>query len=111
MLFASPTERQRTWCAVVYAIGLALTFDEFGMWLHLGGGYWQRASFDAVTVIAAVLALIAYAPARGQWTRRHVIAAMLIAIAVVVFGTLFVRSLQRHEVGPRLHELEDRGPG
>jgi hypothetical protein len=27
---------------------MALTFDEFGMWLHLGGSYWQRASFDAV---------------------------------------------------------------
>jgi hypothetical protein len=110
MLFASPTERQRTGCAVVYAIGLALTFDEFGMWLHLGGGYWQRASFDAVTVIAAVLALIAYAPAREQWTRRHVIAALLIVLAVAVFGTLFVRSLQRHEVGPRLHQLEDAAP-
>jgi hypothetical protein len=111
MLFAPPTGRQRTACAVVYAIGLALTFDKFGMWLHLGGGYWQRASFDAVTVIAAVLALIAYAPARGQWTRRHMIAALLIGIAVGVFGTLFVRSLQKHEVGPRLHELENRAPG
>ena len=111
MLFAPPTGRQRAWCAVVYAIGLALTFDEFGMWLHLGGGYWQRASFDAVTVIAAVLALIAYAPARGQWTRRHVIAAFLILIAVAVFGVLFVHSLQKHNIGPRLHRLEDAGPG
>jgi hypothetical protein len=110
MLFAPPTGRQRTGCAVVYAIGLALTFDEFGMWLHLGGGYWQRASFDAVTVIAAVLALIAYAPARGQWTRRQAIAALLILLAVAAFGTLFVRSLQKHEVGPRLHRLEDAAP-
>ena len=30
---------------------MGLTFDEFGMWLHLGGGYWQRASYDAVIVI------------------------------------------------------------
>ncbi len=43
LLFASPTGRARTIVAVVYAVGLALTFDEFGMWLHLGGSYWQRA--------------------------------------------------------------------
>ena len=110
MLFAPPTGRRRSACAVFYAIGLALTFDEFGMWLHLGGGYWQRASFDAVTVIAAVLALIAYAPARGQWTRRHVIAAFLILIAVVVFGAMFTHSLHKHDVGPRLHRLENAVP-
>jgi hypothetical protein len=33
---------------------MALTFDEFGMWLHLGGSYWQRASFDAVIVLLGV---------------------------------------------------------
>ena len=26
--------------AVTYGIGPGLTFDEFGMWLHLGGDYW-----------------------------------------------------------------------
>ena len=35
----------------MYGVGLALTFDEFGLWFHLGGSYWQRASFDAVVVI------------------------------------------------------------
>lgn len=38
-----PRPRQRAWVVVLYGVGLALTFDEFGMWLHLGGGYWQRA--------------------------------------------------------------------
>ena len=37
--------------AVIYGIGLGLTFDEFGMWLHLNGDYWQRASFDAIVVL------------------------------------------------------------
>ena len=49
------------------AIGLGLTFDEFGMWLHLGGLYWQRASFDAVTVISAMLALVAYGSTIRHW--------------------------------------------
>src|SRR3989449_9524597 len=48
--------------AVVYGIGLGLTFDEFGMWLHLNGDYWQRASFDAVIVLAAGLGLAGFAP-------------------------------------------------
>src|SRR5687767_4689957 len=35
LLFLRPTGRAATTVAIVYAIGLALTFDEFGMWLHL----------------------------------------------------------------------------
>ena len=53
LLFFQVSERERWWSAAAYGFGLALTFDEFGMWLHLGGGYWQRASFDAVIVVAA----------------------------------------------------------
>jgi len=33
---------------LLYGLAMGLTFDEFGMWLNLGGSYWQRASFDAV---------------------------------------------------------------
>ena len=93
LLFLHPQGRARTVAAVLYAIGLALTFDEFGMWLHLGGGYWQRASFDAVTVIAAVLALVSYAPVRGSWTRSHVIAAIVVMLAVGMFGALLAHSM------------------
>ncbi len=110
LLFAPPDGRARRTCAVLYAIGLALTFDEFGMWLHLGGSYWQRASFDAVTVIAAVLALIAYAPARRNWTRKHFLVLAVIVISLTVFGALLTRSLRVHDVGPRLHILENAGP-
>lgn len=110
MLFAPPEGRPRTSCAILYAIGLALTFDEFGMWLHLGGGYWQRASFDAVTVVAAVLGLLAFAPAPRDWTWRHLLGALLVALALAVFGTLFMRSLQKHDLPGRLHELEERAP-
>lgn len=41
---------------------MALTFDEFGMWLHLGGSYWQRASFDAVIVLLSIFGLIGFMP-------------------------------------------------
>lgn len=110
LLFSPPQGRRRTFFAVLYAIGLALTFDEFGMWLHLGGSYWQRANFDAVTVVAAVLALIAYAPARASWTRRHVVAAITVVIAVAMFGTLFAHSLGVLELGSWLRQLEQAGP-
>src|SRR5438105_2303516 len=48
LLFVRPTGTPEGVSAIMYGIGLGLTFDEFGMWLHLGGPYWQRASFDAV---------------------------------------------------------------
>ena len=76
-LFRDPTGRALKVCAVAYGIGLALTFDEFGMWVRLDGStYWQRASIGAVGVLTAVL--IVCAPAIrcslhpgpvGQW--RH----------------------------------------
>ena len=57
LLFAPLNAAQRSFCALVYGVGMALTFDEFGIWLHLGGSYWQRASFDAVVVVLSVFAL------------------------------------------------------
>src|ERR1700747_299608 len=60
LLFARLNNHQRDVCAVAYGFGMALTFDEFGMWLHLGGSYWQRASFDAVLVFLTVFGLLAF---------------------------------------------------
>src|SRR5450755_2110530 len=62
LLFASLNQAQRSFCALIYGVGMALTFDEFGMWLHLGGSYWQRASFDAVIVLLSLFGVIAFAP-------------------------------------------------
>lgn len=94
LLFTQPGPRGRDWSAVAYGIGLALTFDEFGLWLHLGGSYWQRASFDAVVVVAALLGLIAVAPSVWQFRPRHWITAAALAIAVCVFGVLLADSLR-----------------
>lgn len=41
--------------AVLYGIGLATAFDEFGMWLHLKDDYWIRHSYDAILVITIFL--------------------------------------------------------
>jgi hypothetical protein len=97
---------------VLYGAGMALTFDEFGMWLHLGGSYWQRASWDAVAVIAAGLALFAYGPAIGQYRPRHwATAASLLALGVMFFYFLTV-SLRHagRAMLPRLEHIEKQGP-
>src|SRR6266699_6546816 len=60
MLFAPLNLAQRSFCALIYGVSMALTFDEFGMWLHLGGSSWQRARFDAVVVILRTLGLLAF---------------------------------------------------
>src|SRR3989475_2601445 len=66
--------------AGVYGIGLGLTFDEFGMWLHLNGDYWQRASFDAVIVLAAGLGLAGFAPPPARWRPKQFGIALLLVL-------------------------------
>lgn len=112
LLFRRPRGRRLTAAAVAYGVGLALTFDEFGMWVHLGGPYWQRASFDAVIVVAAVLSLLAVAPAYRKFRSIHHTAAVVIAIVLIGFGVVLVKSLHRaHDrISPILQQIEDGGP-
>ena len=53
-IFTRPEHRAAEGTALAYGVALALTFDEFGMWLHLGGSYWQRVS-AATTITASTL--------------------------------------------------------
>ena len=108
LLFRAPQGPAANRVAFVYGIAMGLTFDEFGMWLHLGGSYWQRASIDATIVVAALLGLVAFAPSWKAFESRHLWASIAILVAVVVFGAvLFDAYLQiGHLVGPRLRELE-----
>lgn len=112
LLFARPAGRWLSLTAVVYAIGLGLTFDEFGMWLHLGGMYWQRASYDAVVTIAAVLGLIAYGSTIRKFHPRHIITGILLLIALGVFAYYLHDSLKwaNRRFSPMLYQLEENGP-
>jgi hypothetical protein len=112
LLFVPVSERERWWCAVAYGFSLALTFDEFGMWLHLGGGYWQRASFDAVIVVASLLGMIAFAPPLHRLRAHHWITVGIAFVATIVFYIMLFKSLNYagKEVGPRLERLEEQGP-
>src|SRR6266566_1569713 len=112
LLFAPLNQAQRSFCALVYGVGMALTFDEFGMWLHLGGSYWQRASFDAVVVVLSVFGLLAFAPRWQQIRSRHFVVGIVLLIALVSFGMLLIKSLSHanDKIRPRLLEMEKSGP-
>ena len=112
LLFEPPSGKWLDMIAVAYGAGLALTFDEFGMWLHLGGGYWQRASFDAVTIIGGILLLLTYMPPIKYWSwRRFAWAIFLLAILSLFFWrlSLTLGSLEQKTL-PKLERLENQGP-
>ena len=108
LLFAWLNDKQRSVCALAYGIGMALTFDEFGMWLHLCGSYWQRASIDAVIVIAAMFGLLAFARSLERFESRHFWAFIILLLGVIGFGAvLFLAGSRLGDlVGPKLRELE-----
>jgi hypothetical protein len=108
LLFAKPAVETWRRAALVYGVALGLTFDEFGMWLHLGGSYWQRASVDSVVVIGGLLGILAYARSIERIEARHRWALAVLVVAVVGFGVvLFLAGEQLGKVaGPRLRELE-----
>jgi hypothetical protein len=111
LLFARLSETERSICALIYGVGMALTFDEFGMWLHLGGSYWQRASFDAVIVVLSAFGLIAFMP-RWQRTRsHHFITGGVLLLAVASFYLLLFKSLKHADdkLMPRLINIEQQG--
>ena len=107
-VFRRPVDRAAEVTALLYGVAMGLTFDEFGMWLHLGGSYWQRASVDAVIVVAAVLGLMAFAYSLKRLERHHfrvfvVVLILLVGFAVVLYSTgVHLGGM----VGPRLQDLE-----
>jgi hypothetical protein len=112
-LFAKPMGlRLLPWALRLYGVGLALTFDEFGMWLHLGGGYWQRASYDAVVVVSSVLALIAFMPSIKRFHAIHWSIAAAILLAAGLLAALLLERLHRFgaSMGPWLENIERTGP-
>lgn len=112
LLFRHSTERPPPLVAIVYGVGLALTFDEFGMWLHLNDLYWQRASFDAVIVITAMLGLLVVAPRWTSFRPHDWVTAAALGVALLLFALLFRDSLRfaDRRLGPLLQELQQREP-
>jgi len=107
-VFRRPVGRAAETTALLYGVAMALTFDEFGMWLHLGGSYWQRASVDAVIVICAFFALVAFAAKLKRFESRHFWMFLSLMIALTGFGAvLYFAGLRLGAlVGQPLHDLE-----
>lgn len=107
-VFRRPTGRAAEITALLYGVAMGLTFDEFGMWLHLGGSYWQRASVDAVIVVAALFGLVAFARSVKRFEARHFWAFIALTCVLLGFGiTLYSTGSHLGNVyGPKLHELE-----
>jgi len=76
--------------AILYAIGLALTLDDFGMRFH-----GKRAIFDAIVVIAAILLLIAFAPPLRHFQPRHWVMTLVFIGVVTWFGVMLLKSGNR----------------
>ena len=112
LLFARTKNRSLVPAAVLYGIGLALTFDEFGMWLHLGGAYWQRASFDALAVIGAALGLLSVAPAIRRFRALHWWTLAAVSAGIVLFAVSMARSFEhmKDNLSPVLMQLEENAP-
>jgi hypothetical protein len=107
-VFRRPVGRAAEITALFYGVAMGLTFDEFGMWLHLGGSYWQRASVDAVTVVATVFAMVAFAPNLKKFESHHFLEFAIALVCVIGFGVvLFIAGSHLGSlVGPKLESLE-----
>jgi len=99
LIFVRPDSRGLARAAILYGVGLALTFDEFGMWLHLDDIYWQRGSFDAMVLITAILGLLIAAPAIRRFHLRHWVWTLVLTVVVGWFCSLMI--------GP-YHRVHDR---
>lgn len=107
-----PADPLRKLCALLYGFGMALTFDEFGMWFHLGGSYWQRGSFDAVVVLLSLFGWIAFMPRLNHMRTHHWAGAILTGLCVIGFYVLLFSSAEEigTRYGPWLQDIEESGP-
>jgi hypothetical protein len=112
LLFEQPTGWKLHTAGLIWGVGLALTFDEFGMWLHLGGSYWQRTSCDAVVLIAATVGLIAFAPPLSQFRSHHWWGLAIIILMVIIFFFLYVESAKyaAEKLSPHIQRIERTDP-
>jgi hypothetical protein len=107
-IFRRPVGGMAEIVALVYGVGMGLTFDEFGMWLHLGGSYWQRTSVDGVIIIAALFALFGYARSIRRFESRHCWEFAVLLVVLLGFGWVVLKAGDHlgAMVGPKLRALE-----
>ena len=107
-VFRRPIGRAAEITALLYGVAMGLTFDEFGMWLHLGGSYWQRTSVDAVIIVSALFALVGFARTLKRFERRHFWAFIILLAVLAGFGIVVYTAGNRigDVMGPTLHDLE-----
>lgn len=112
LLFMRPDDRTLRITACVYGVGMALTFDEFGMWIHLGGSYWQRASWDAVVVVSGIFGLLAFAPSLKKFRPHHWVASLILLVILALFLMLFVKSFKYagKKLAPAIQTIESSAP-
>ena len=112
LIFGRPVGRSLKIVSGIYGVAMALTFDEFGMWIHLGGSYWQRASWDAVVVLSAGFGLIAFAPSLKRFRPHHWITTLILILSLVLFLFLFFKSFKYAgiKLGPKIHQIESTAP-
>ncbi len=112
LIFRRPEGRKLSIWAGLYGVAMALTFDEFGMWIHLGGGYWQRASWDAIVVLSALFGLVAFAPTLKRFRPHHWVTAIILIITLVTFLLLFFKSFNYagEKLGPKMQHIESTAP-
>jgi hypothetical protein len=112
LLFREPAGKRRRITAGIYGIAMALTFDEFGMWIHLSTGYWQRASWDAIVVISGVLTLAAFSASINRFRPRHWLTAIILTLMMITFIALLIRSFEYagEKLGPELQRIESTAP-
>jgi hypothetical protein len=69
--FAALATREATWhlrIAIVFGLALALTLDEFALWLRLADVYWTPEGLESIKAGAFVAALLAvYAFGQPAW--------------------------------------------
>jgi hypothetical protein len=107
-VFHRPAGRAAEITALLYGVAMGLTFDEFGMWLHLGGSYWQRASVDAVIVVSALFGLVGFARTLKRFESHHFWLFLVLLVAVLGFSTVIYIAGNRlgDLMGQTLHDLE-----
>ena len=60
LLVQDRSPKTRLKLSLVYGVALGLAFDEFAMWIQLEDVYYDRATYDAIVIVSAILLNIVY---------------------------------------------------